>query len=243
MHLKRNIAACAGVLLVLVLGVAMVCGGCKSSDVEWNYTGTFGKDNETEASSTDGTTRPTGNTRPTVTMPEETTAATGETTVPTESSSGGGNTQTPPASGGNTGGNTGGTTSGGNTGGTTSGGNTGEGNTGGGSTGNEDPAPNPDTPTDPEETTTPDTPTNPDTPTDPEETTTPDTPTDSQEPEGPQILTWEQYQAMTGPEQYAYSLTFPTLTDFNNWYAAARAEYEAAHPKETISPDGNIDLN
>ena len=40
----------------------------------------------------------------------------------------------------------------------------------------------------------------------------------------------------------AYCKTFPSVTDFNNWHNAAKAAYDAAHPKETIT-DGNITLD
>ena len=55
-------------------------------------------------------------------------------------------------------------------------------------------------------------------------------------------LTYESYMALTGAEQYEYFLTFPTATDFNNWYNAAKKAYDEAHPKETIT-DGNITLD
>lgn len=57
MKLKRNVIACVGCVMVLLLGVAMVCGGCKKDkQPEWTYNGatTAGTEENTE-----GTKKPT----------------------------------------------------------------------------------------------------------------------------------------------------------------------------------------
>lgn len=57
------------------------------------------------------------------------------------------------------------------------------------------------------------------------------------------LLTYEEYEALSGDAQYAYYLSFPSAREFNDWYNAAKKAYQDAQPKETIGPDGNIDLN
>ena len=62
--------------------------------------------------------------------------------------------------------------------------------------------------------------------------------------------TYEYYKSRTGQEQmdYMYS-TFKKpdgkvdVAAFNRWYHAAKKAYDEAHPKETIGPDGIIDLH
>lgn len=234
MHLKRNIAACAGVVLVLVLGVMMVCGGCKASEVEWDYTGTFGNHNETtEPTQQEGnfaTLSPT--VTPIVTVPgtEETTVPTVEDTQPV----------IPPVGGGS------------------SGGNSGSGNSGSSGTGNpvippvqeptETTAPqttDPTQATEPSESTAPDQSTEPSESTTPSESTEPSDgteSTESTESTEPALvyLTYEQFLALSGSEQYAYMQTFPSPADFNAWYADAKAAYDATIPREPISGGGNL---
>lgn len=67
-------------------------------------------------------------------------------------------------------------------------------------------------------------------------------PTPSGPPAYPTLITYEEYMAMTGDEQYAYYLTFPSMEVFNQWYNNAKAEYDQAHPKETVGPGGTIVL-
>lgn len=57
MKLKRNMIACVGCVMVLLLGVAMICGGCKKDkQPDWTYTGTTAAGTE---ENTDGTQNPT----------------------------------------------------------------------------------------------------------------------------------------------------------------------------------------
>ena len=220
MHVKRNIAVCAGFLLVLMLGVMMVCGGCKSGGADWDYTGTFGKQNETTQPTQTEKTPATLN--PNIT-PVDPSQGTEETTVPTTE---GDNPVIPPVSG-NTPGNTPGTTPD-NTPGTTP--VTPE-------TTAPTQAPVPSETTQPSESTEPSETTQPSESTEPSETTPPTEP-----PAEPIYLTYEQYIALSGPEQEAYYDSFPSMSAFNAWYQKAWAEYDASIPRETIV-DGNIDLN
>lgn len=55
--------------------------------------------------------------------------------------------------------------------------------------------------------------------------------------------TYEYYRSRTGQEQMEYFYTFPSVSAFNEWYNAAKKAYDEAHPKETIGPDGIIDLH
>ena len=84
---------------------------------------------------------------------------------------------------------------------------------------------NPTTPTDPKPTN----PTNPTQPTEPEETTEPPT---MPEVEGIKLLTWEEYQALSGKEQRAYKESFPNRDDYYAWLDAAQAAYKAEHESE-----------
>lgn len=181
MKLRRNIALGTGLLLVLLLGITMICGGCKGKDAEWNYTpnyNTTGSTGDTTTSErTDAFGDPTAPNADVSLEDKETLDSTTDSTTGTT-----------------TGGTTGGTTTGNTTGGTT------DSTTG--------------------------------------ETTSPTDP--SYDEDG--YMTYESYMALTGPEQDAYRETFPTLKDFNAWFHAAKAAYDAEHPKETIT-DGNITLD
>ena len=90
------------------------------------------------------------------------------------------------------------------------------------------------TETDPTKATNPTNPVSPTNPTNPQPGNT--------APAYPTLITYEQYMAMTGEEQMAYYRTFPSMQEFNKWYNNAKAEYDRAHPKETIGPDGKIEL-
>ena len=216
MHLKRNIAACAGVLLVLLLGVAMVCAGCRSGEAEWDYTGTFGLGDSTVAS-TDATENqiPTGtqSVPETTDGPEETTQPATENTLPGNNQTGtndqaGNNTQT------------------------------------GTNTGTAAPEPTTGTETtESTETTEPTGSTESTEPTEATESTEATEATEATEPGVPAPLTWEEYQALSGAEQVAYYKSFADPKDFFAWEQAAKKAYDEAHPKETIGPDGNIDLH
>lgn len=87
-------------------------------------------------------------------------------------------------------------------------------------------------------------PTNPTTPTTkPTNPTTPAPGTDGPELDENGYWTYEYYISRSGEEQMAYYRTFPSMAEFNKWYNAAKAEYDRKHPKETIGPDGKIELN
>ncbi len=68
----------------------------------------------------------------------------------------------------------------------------------------------------------------------PEDTTPPET--------GSGITEFEWYIALSGEEQLAFYNTFPSAKEFMEWYNAAKAEYDALHPTETVPNDGNVDL-
>ena len=75
-------------------------------------------------------------------------------------------------------------------------------------------------------------------------TTQPTEPTGGNtEPTGgqPQLLTWEEYLAMTSAEQIAYMNSFPSVEDYLVWFKAAKEAYNNAHTG-VIGPDGSIDL-
>ena len=97
----------------------------------------------------------------------------------------------------------------------------------------DDPAANPS-----EEPTTP---SEPDKPTEPTAPTESETPTEPTVPSEPASTSFEQYNAMSPEEQYAFFCTFSSMEDFVAWYNNAKAEYEAAHPGIDIG-DGNIDI-
>ena len=75
----------------------------------------------------------------------------------------------------------------------------------------------------------------------PDQTTAPTAATEpSYDEDG--YMTYESYIALSGEKQMEYFYTFPDGAAFNEWYNAAKKAYEEAHPKETIGPDGNINL-
>lgn len=53
---------------------------------------------------------------------------------------------------------------------------------------------------------------------------------------------YEAYHAMSGAEQKAYLESFESIEAFFEWYNAAAAEYEAAHPDIEIE-NGSVDLS
>lgn len=53
---------------------------------------------------------------------------------------------------------------------------------------------------------------------------------------------YEAYHAMSGAEQKAYLESFESIEAFFEWYNAAKAEYEAAHPSIEIE-NGSVDLS
>ena len=77
----------------------------------------------------------------------------------------------------------------------------------------------------------------------PSDPTNPTNPTDPSQPAEKTYLTYEEYIALSGAEQNAYCQSFPSLRAFNDWYNAAKKAYDEAQPKETIGPDGNINLD
>jgi hypothetical protein len=54
------------------------------------------------------------------------------------------------------------------------------------------------------------------------------------------LLTYEEYMALSGAEQYAYFETFPSGKEFNDWYNGAKAKWLESQDKEIT--DGNITL-
>ncbi len=55
-------------------------------------------------------------------------------------------------------------------------------------------------------------------------------------------LTYEEYQAMSGPERQEWLESFPTMDDFLAWLNAAKSQYEAEQAtRETIN--GNDPIN
>lgn len=111
--------------------------------------------------------------------------------------------------------------------------------------------------TEPVETTEPTEATEPVEPTEPTETTEPTDPTDStqpeettppeiQEPTEPsepvELLTYEEYMALSPEEQQAYFLSFEDPADYMAWFNQAKAEYEANKDDIVIGGDGNVDI-
>lgn len=81
MKLKRNVFVVVACLLVLTLGIAMICGGCKKDNKpDWNYTGTINQTQSPNPTDPDGTT-PDG-TGPNGTTPDGTTQPTGPVYTP-----------------------------------------------------------------------------------------------------------------------------------------------------------------
>lgn len=103
-----------------------------------------------------------------------------------------------------------------------------------------------DQPTDPEAPTDgadPEVPTEPSAPDDPTETepTAPPVetePPETQAPDKPASLTFEEYQALSSSDQYAYFLSYANPEDFFTWYNAAVADYEERHPGVEVGPGG-----
>ena len=56
------------------------------------------------------------------------------------------------------------------------------------------------------------------------------------------LLTYEQFQAMTGAEQFAYQSSFADLDAFFAWYNAAKETYEKENPSIEIGGDGVVDM-
>lgn len=95
-----------------------------------------------------------------------------------------------------------------------------------------------------------DQPTNPEAPTDgaepevPTEPTEPDEPKETEPPVGPEApdkpagLTYEEYQALSSSDQYAYFLSYTNPEDFFTWYNEAVADYEERHPGVVVGPGG-----
>ena len=88
--------------------------------------------------------------------------------------------------------------------------------------------------------------------TEPEEKDEPTTPGTSQQPTtgdstgSTNIPTaggsaYESYIAMSGEQQQAFIDQFASVAEFVNWYNAAKAEYDAAHPDIEIGGDTVID--
>ena len=73
------------------------------------------------------------------------------------------------------------------------------------------------------------------------EAVTPDNSGSETKPAPDISVTYEQYQAMSGDEQYAYFNTFGSVEDFFAWYNAAKATYEKENPSIEIG-GGSIDL-
>ncbi len=75
-----------------------------------------------------------------------------------------------------------------------------------------------------------------------EDTQTPEP--DAQEPVNtPTAEDYTWYNSLPGLDQLEFINTFPSMEDFFDWYAAAKAAYEALHPDIEIGPGGNVDLS
>ncbi len=64
--------------------------------------------------------------------------------------------------------------------------------------------------------------------------TTPNVPSD--------LISYEEYLAMSGTEQEAFFTQFSDPMDFFAWLNVAKAEYDAKNPSIDVGEDGNIDL-
>lgn len=90
---------------------------------------------------------------------------------------------------------------------------------------------------------TPDTPVQ---PAEPDKTDKPDTPAGPETPAEPDAkpedCTWEQYQAMTAEEQWAFYQSFDSPSAYFDWMAKAKEEYEANRDVIDLGDGGSIDL-
>lgn len=77
-------------------------------------------------------------------------------------------------------------------------------------------------------------------PTDPPDPT--DAPADPDAPVDLSTLTYESYNALSGPQQQKVIEAFASVDEFVKWYRAVEAQYKAEHPEIEIGPDGNVDL-
>lgn len=72
----------------------------------------------------------------------------------------------------------------------------------------------------------------------PNQTTESTQPVQTTEPAGPELLTFEQYLALTDEEKYSYYKAFPTEEAFHEWEMAAEEAYEEG--KNTATGDAII---
>lgn len=96
----------------------------------------------------------------------------------------------------------------------------------------------PEAPTDGAEPEVPTEPTEPDEPKETEPTEPTDPPIGPEAPDKPAGLTYEEYQALSSSDQYAYFLSYTNPEDFFTWYNEAVADYEERHPGVVVGPGG-----
>lgn len=94
-----------------------------------------------------------------------------------------------------------------------------------------------DKPTPPE---VPNIPSESDTPSIPDTSVVPDTPGTTPEPNSE--LTYEEYNALSAEEQYAYFLSFDSIEEYFAWYNQAKQEYEDEQDRTEIGSGGSVDI-
>lgn len=75
-----------------------------------------------------------------------------------------------------------------------------------------------------------------------QEETTPTTQPESTTPTTKEEMTFRDYEAMTTEEQLAFANTFPSRSDFLNWYKEKKKEYEDSQKEVIMGPGNSIDI-
>ena len=73
--------------------------------------------------------------------------------------------------------------------------------------------------------------------------TTPETKPNNPSEGSDTLMTYEQFQAMTGAEQFAYQSSFADLDAFFAWYNAAKEAYDKENPSIEIGGNGSVDMD
>ena len=66
--------------------------------------------------------------------------------------------------------------------------------------------------------------------------------TESTQPGGEELLTWQQYQALSNEDKQAYYKTFATAEEFYRWKDKAQQEYAQQNKDNTVTGDGSLNL-
>ena len=55
-------------------------------------------------------------------------------------------------------------------------------------------------------------------------------------------MTYEKYITLSGEEQYAYAMTFPSMTEFFLWFNEAKDAYDAEYSAPEIGSGGDVNI-